>query len=196
MNADTERTTPPVAQAVTRPFNQGPEMILSKTLPLALPFNPVLSDYRQAFRARQVARGGDWHTNRAAADLLRESTYAASAEVGKALGAILGRDALRPSNCLPSFLHELQLLSDRHRFIDHPSAYRFPPTRGKLAARNSVVVVEPYIPAQNIPAALAIWKPELAKRGLGVVELPRDLLTHNPEDANSHPFLITSLTVL
>jgi hypothetical protein len=129
---------------------------------------------------------------------LREEERAAwlSAHHARAvmLGAQLGVGPLRASDAYPQFVHELandQVLSAfRNRLVDHPAVYRPVGARGPASLSNTVVTVEPYLTASDIPKLMPAWLERLAARGLYVEELPRGWRIHAPWIADSHLFAI------
>ena len=171
-------------------------------------FNPVLAAFHEARAALRVAQAAErtrppsrWRSAPllASQDLLRARTGDLLRERGKALAALIG--AARPfvpsHGFDPPFLKAVYpFRSAWFRLADHETLYQLAGSRGPANARDTLLVTEPYLPDEQVPAALAHWTEKLALAGLAVRQLDRCWLTHAPDNEHSQIFFIGSSSLI
>ena len=203
---ETPRPAPLPKPAPPPPLPKAP-----KPLPKAAVLRPALTDFRAAVTAHRTDRhtrhkamgaGGAWQSDRGAETLLRAREAAAGAVAHALRAAMLGDYLGLPAPLVlhgggfPAFLRPAYEWEWPRRLLDHPTVYRVAGRPFQACRHNTVATGEPYLPGEQVPAALADWSERLAPLGLVVRQLPRAWLLHAPDNPTSHVFVVGSPSLL
>jgi hypothetical protein len=158
-------------------------------IPQLLPMNPAFADLRRAYAAYQPTGRSRWRGKECSVDemcdVLTRHRDAACAERGRVLADALGLPGLIPLN-IDAALPPPMFRWWRPRLFEHATLYRSPDDH------ITVVVVEPCMPDEDVPQALAAWAHLLEARCLFLKQLPKEWLLQDPDNPNSQIFLVGS----
>jgi hypothetical protein len=161
-------------------------------------FDPAeFKDARAAYHAARARRyPARWRS------VQREAVAAldahAEAERCKAVSMLLRvpRPVVYGQITCPRFLMPTKQWGLPRRLIDHEVLFRLKGSRGPASIRDTITLTEPYLPDEDVEAALNDWQGRLAPHGLKVRRLSKDLIFHAPNNRHSQIFAVASPTLM